>query len=193
MNENKLIYAYTKRRLEYLAENRSSGAGKGILANLRHGAGKAPGELPELWGVVFDGKFPEELMGGRDPSRAEWAIYTALTLYALHMQGADADMNKENVSLGEAAAGLVKTAEDRERAEKRLGVVATAVSPEDAAYHLRTLVRMLGDENIPMDYAKLAEQLYWFYSPEAASKIKLSWGRDFYRKLNRNEGVNNNE
>ena len=54
---------------------------------LRRGIGKMPGDIPELWNILFDG-LPEELMSKvGDPSYAEWSIYTALTLYALHQQG----------------------------------------------------------------------------------------------------------
>lgn len=60
------------------------------LAMLRRGVGKKPGDLPELWGILF-GDLPEEFLSvSGEPTREEWAVYTALTLYALHQQGSEA-------------------------------------------------------------------------------------------------------
>ena len=59
------------------------------LAELRRGVGRAPGEKPMLWGTILT-NLPEEFYGRNgEPSRAEWAIYIALTMFALHQQGHD--------------------------------------------------------------------------------------------------------
>ena len=154
------------------------------MANLRHGIGKRPGEIPELWGMIFD-NIPAELMGHNAASNAEWAIYTALTLYALHQQSNDTNMNQKDMSVGRAAARLVKNEDDTKRILNRLNLVVTSVSPEDLAYHLRGVVQLLKSENIPLDYARLAKELYLFYNQEWAGDIKLSWGRDFYSELHK--------
>jgi len=61
---------------------------KATLANLRRGIGRAPGDIPALWGAFLQ-DLPLELQSDRGKaSPAEWAIYTALTLYALHRQRA---------------------------------------------------------------------------------------------------------
>ena len=60
---------------------------KAALANLRRGVGRVPGDLPELWGSFLLG-MPQELQSiNGEPTRAEWSIYLALTLYAMHQQG----------------------------------------------------------------------------------------------------------
>ena len=85
-----------------------------------------PGDLPQLWGMLFD-QLPEDMLGRRgEPSRAEWAIYTAITLYALHQQGRDpqqASMHREGISLGKAAAMLVW--EEGEEARERIAHAST--------------------------------------------------------------------
>ena len=58
------------------------------LAKLRRGIGHAPGELPELWGGLLQG-MPASFYGTNGPSHEEWAVYLALTLYALHQQSND--------------------------------------------------------------------------------------------------------
>ena len=154
-----------------------------MLANMRRGVGKAPGELPELWGLIFD-RMPEELLGNQGHSDAEWAVYSALTLYALHQQGSEESVQAADISVGSAAACLVKSEDDTDRILKRLNLVATAVSQADVAYHLRGLIQLLKGESAKLDYARLAKELYLFRYPESANDIKLSWGRDFYRQIN---------
>ena len=56
----KFIRKYVKMRIKSL-ENRDSSTVKARLARLRHGAGKIPGELPELWGEFLAG-MPEEFL-----------------------------------------------------------------------------------------------------------------------------------
>ncbi|MBQ3347368.1 MAG: type I-E CRISPR-associated protein Cse2/CasB, partial [Synergistaceae bacterium] len=126
-----------------------------MLANIRRGVGKSPGEIPELWGLIFN-NMPEELLGTRGASPAEWAVYTALTLYALHQQGNEKFMNVEDVSVGKAASMLVKNDEDEDRIRRRLGLVVTATSPSDLAYHLRGVIQLLSRDAIGLDYALLA-------------------------------------
>jgi CRISPR system Cascade subunit CasB len=180
--------------LQELESKSSTGVGKAALANLRRGIGKQPGELPELWGVLFE-NIPEELTATRGMTDAEWAIYTALTLFALHKQGSDGSVNVENISVGAAAAHLVKEEDDKERILKRLNIIATAVSKVDMAYHLRGLISLLKNDGIALDYAKLAKDLYVFCNPEWANDVKLNWGRDFYKELSkmRTKGEDNNE
>lgn len=192
MSKSDQIYKYIISKTEYIRSISDTGAGRGLMANLRHGVGKRPGEIPELWGMIFDG-IPDELTGRKEASNAEWAVYTALTLYALHQQGNDTYMNQRDMSVGRAAARLVKNEDDTKRILDRLNLVVTSVSPEDLAYHLRGVVQLLKSEKIPLDYARLAKELYLFYDQERAGNIKLSWGRDFYgERYKSNEKENDN-
>ena len=105
------IQDYVSERLDALAQT-AEHPQKAMLAKLRRGVGRAPGDLPELWGFFLEG-LPEkwESRGG-PPSREEWAVYLALTLYALHQQGRstreeDGNMHKEGESLGRAIRKLL--------------------------------------------------------------------------------------
>ncbi|MEE5993234.1 MAG: type I-E CRISPR-associated protein Cse2/CasB [Oscillospiraceae bacterium] len=186
MSKSDEIYKYTVSKLKYLQDKADTGTVRGIMANLRRGVGKPVGELPEVWGIVFD-KISPELLGKNQASNAEWAIYTALTLYAVHQQGSDTSINQEKISLGHASARLIKTEDDTDRILKRLNLVVTAVSPEDLAYRLKEIIQLLKQENIPLDYAKLAEKLYLFCDEKYAQNVKLQWGRDFWSERNRLE------
>ena len=57
--------------------------------------------------MIFD-NLPEESLGADRVSNSEFAIYTALTLYAMHQQGNEQCMQKDGVSIGKAAAEFVK-------------------------------------------------------------------------------------
>ena len=192
------VYIYTASKLEYLHSVADTGLGRGLLANIRRGVGKYPGELPELWGLIFE-RLPEELFGTNKASYAEWAIYTALTLYAMHQQGNEQFMHVKDVSLGKAAAQFAKGDEEKQkRILQKLYLVATAVSFEDLAYHFRNVIQILSGEAIGLDYARLAKELY-LINYDDVSAIATSWGRDFYRyidpydKENNKEGESNNE
>lgn len=187
MSKQDLIYRYVSSKIAYLSGIKDQSAGRGMLADIRRGIGKSPGELPDLWGIIFD-RIPEELLGYSKPSNSEWAVYSALTLYALHQQGSDDFVHIADVSIGKAAACLVKSEDDTERILKRLNLIATAVSPQDLAYHLRGLIQLLKPESAKLDYARLAKELYLFQYPDSANEIKIAWGRDFYRQINKNKG-----
>lgn len=186
------VYKFTLRKIMYLQSIKDSGAGKGFLAELRRGVGKHPGEMPELWGFIF-GDMPAELLGDKYASRSEWAVYTALTLYALHCQGSDMEVYSEGVSIGQAAAGLVGSEDDIPRVTNRLNLVVTAVSQDDLAYYLRGLMQLIKGCNTGLDHAMLAKEIYLFSNSDAANDIKLRWGRDFYRSIYHNtKGEDNN-
>ena len=90
-------------------------------------------------------------------------------------------MHRRNIRLGQAVAGLVKSEDDRERVARRFNAFATAGDMQEAAYHLRGLIQLLRAENIPLDYVRLAQELYRFQDPDEAPKVRLAWGQDFYR------------
>lgn len=176
------------RKIFSLTKSLDSGSTKASLAQLRRGIGKQPGELPELWGE-FLADLPEELMSKTaEPSRAEWAVYTALTLFALHQQGHSEPMNAEGDEnhLGRAVRKLVHGEEDEERVKFKLGLAASSDDMTELSYRLRTLVNLLSGENIKLDYADLAKDLFLFQSENCTDKIRMKWGRDFYR-INKND------
>lgn len=182
----KLAADYVNQQIRQLRAQGQDSAAKASLARLRRGIGKAPGSIPELWEVTLKG-LPEELLS-RDgaPTKGEWAVHTALTLYSLHQQGRDLqnDSMQQSDALGTAVGRLVKRAdEDLPRVKRRFDAAATADSLPEFSHHLRGLVQLLKAEGIGMDYANLAEDLVWFQLPESRDKVRLRWGQDFYRQV----------
>ena len=155
---------------------------KAQLANLRRGVGRTPGELPELWGAFLQ-DLPLELQSDRGKaSPAEWAIYTALTLYALHQQGQSSSMHRSGNGLGYAVHKLAAPEKSPEESSvfRRFNALATASSAEELAHHLRGIIQLLRREGIPLDYAQLAEDLYWMQFSATAPRVRLRWAEDYY-------------
>lgn len=198
MNRPEQIKSFVEFKIKRILSMTSDSAARASLANLRRGVGHTPGEIPTIWGeFLLD--MPEELIGkGAEISRAEWAIYTALTLFALHQQGKDRKsepMSREGISLGTAARKLIKSEnDDRERVARRFYPAATAADIAEMSHHLRSLVTLLRSEGIPLDYGMLASDLYAFQNPDTADRVKLRWGEDFCRFYNKdNEEQTTNE
>lgn len=183
------VYKETAKRLKRLLKADDATV-KARLAELRHGIGDMPGEKPALWGMIFE-DLPKEMLGryGK-PSKEEWAIYAALTLYALHQQGRDpriSNMNIKGVSLGKAACKLVYvqggTDDDRERVSKRFNQMALASDIEALTYYLRTFIPLLRGAGIGLDYAMLAQDVYLCQIESGQSSVQLRWGQDYYSSI----------
>ena len=176
----KMYAAQQLHRLQALPDNQR----RAELAKLRRGIGHAPGELPELWGSFLLG-MPESFQGRSAPSAAEWAVYLALTLYAMHQQGNDRLMNCPGNTLGRAVRQLAErnsAGQDWTEASvlRRFNALATADSMPEVSHHLRGMIQLLRREGIPLDYPQLAEDLYQYQFVDGAPNVRLRWGRDLY-------------
>ena len=188
--KSKLVHKFVAGRLNALA-TLPERPRKAILAKLRRGVGRTPGDLPELWGTFLE-DLPPELESKKDRPRAECAIYLALTLYALHQQGdelAPNDMNGSEIGLGKAVRRLadeqLKHVNGKKKPEdapvfRRFSALATAERMEELSWHLRGIVQLLKAEGIPLDYAHLAKDFYRLQNPDYAHEVRLKWGQDYY-------------
>lgn len=194
-DEAKMVKNFVKYQISRLSGSNNEAAARATLAKLRRGIGNEPGSMPALWDLTLNGL--SESLTSKDgaPTRGEWAVHTALTLFALHQQGADMHqhaMSKEKNALGISLRKLIKNDEDEKRVKRRFDAAATSDSMEEFSHHLRGLIQLLKTQDIPLDYPALAEDLYWFQFPEARDSVRLRWGRDFYRinSIVENDGNN---
>ena len=188
------VRTYTKQRLRWL-QNLPDNQRRAELAKLRRGVGHRPGELPELWGSFLLG-MPEGFQGNNGPTAAEWAVYLALTLYAVHQQGNDQPMNRPHSTLGRAVRQLAErntsAGQDWTKASvlRRFNALATAEEITEISHHLRGMVQMLSaakDGAIPLDYPQLAVDLYELQCTDPRytqipANVRLRWGQDLYRE-----------
>ena len=189
------VYACTKNKLDSLIRNPAGS--KAVLAELRKGLGKRPGEIPKLWGILFS-DMPEEMFSkGREASKEEWAVYIALTLFASHQQGHSIEkecMYSVERPLGRALAMLVTRNEGTDQKEERereankviqkFNAMATTDEISGLSYHLRNVISLLSSRGISLDYADLAKDLYRYQFDDGAFPVRLKWGQDLYRELN---------
>jgi len=203
VTQSQSLWAHVQRKLLPLCGSIEGNTAKGRaqLAELRRGIGKHPGALPALY-AVWLGDMPEELQGNsfRGPSRAEWAAYTAITLFALHQQGKSACMHAgdERKSLGRAVGELAAQDPDGAKGiKRRLDALMTAVDMTEVAHHARGLIQLLraAERSIPLSYTQLAVDLFDFQSEYARDKVRLNWGRDYVNALThaRNDDDNQEE
>lgn len=190
------VSGFVKYKIIQITEGQNPSMVRSTLAKLRRGIGRIPGSHPDIWDVTLRG-MPDALVGKWDgPTSGEWAIHIALTLFALHQQGKDIKrqcMNRDGYPLGIALRNLVKGEEDENRIKRRFDKVATADSMKEVSHHLRGLIQLMKAEDIPLDYPKLAEDLFRFQNPEIRDTIRLKWGREYYRPIKkdgRNQKMN---
>lgn len=164
---------------EYLA---GTPRARADIAKLRRALGKPTGSVPEVWEYTM-AAVPSSLQWDRDePTRAEDAAHAALTLFALHQQSMTVPAHQHNVSFGHAVGRLAQKEERSQQAvTRRFMAVATAGSMDAMLTHVRGLVTQLRSAQIGFDYARFADDLRNLLDPQRAQRVRLSWGRDFYR------------
>ncbi len=198
MSKKEEVANFVSRKIYFLQKETGLSNSNAVLANLRRGIGYEPGELPQLFGIVLL-DFPEKFMSENGVvTKEEWACYIALTLYALHQQGYDIKNQSMHVeqeeSVGSAMLRLALSNEDsnaEQRMLQRLQMLATSVDRKELAYHLRGIIQLLRAKGVPMNYGRLAKDLYEIQFPEGKKRVCLKWGQDFYKRANRKEEKEN--
>lgn len=175
------VYRTVSRALNKI-DNMPEHSRKAMLSNLRRGIGRVPGDMPELWGILLQ-DLPAELQSKNGtPTAGEWAVYLALTLYALHQQGQENAMHQPGISLGRAVRQLADPESEPEESPsfRRFQTLLTASDIQEISHHLRGMIQLLRAKGIPLDYAKLAKDLYKLQYADFAPGVRLMWGQDYY-------------
>lgn len=155
----------------------------GALARLRRGIGRAPGFDFTLERYL---QVPEPLLGRRPaddalPADAEQAVHDAVTLYALHQQSRRERMHVDGRGLGRSLGDLVRVSGGPEGVRRRFAALGTASTYHESIYHLRSLIVMLREHDIPLDYGLLADDLQTLLRPGGQPRVQAIWGREFFR------------
>lgn len=153
----------------------------GDLAALRHAVGKSPGSVPGVWSI-FEGVPLPDGYDADQPSRSEIAAFVALTLFATHQQSQAAQMHVPGFGFGHAVRRLSDGSASEQAVRRRFTAAGTADSVPELAHHARGLVTQFRSKGIPLDYGRFADDLLWFQFPDGPDKVRLRWGRDYYRQ-----------
>lgn len=171
---------------EYLptrSRARGTSWGAAAMARLRRGDAADPSAVPDVWEITIPGA-PDEILGDGDTSRAEQAFHAALVLYSRHQQGRGAPMHEQGQSLGAATRRLARRRGEGGELDsgviRRFHTVATASSHGARVRALNALVSLLRAESIPLDYPRLAGDLYALQSADP-HRVLMRWGRDLHR------------
>ncbi|MET8957278.1 type I-E CRISPR-associated protein Cse2/CasB [Streptomyces sp. NPDC004533] len=159
----------------YLADRSEAVA---ALARLRRGAGRDAAAVPDLWGLIdLEAVYADPQLR---KDAAETAVYTAMTLWSLHQQSRSGGMHRPGVELGAAVRRLMPAGEIDEPVRKRFVRAGTAATVPVLAIRLREIVLLLRGQDVALDYALLAEQLYRWQQPGGPDRVRRAWGRAFH-------------
>lgn len=203
---NNIAYNTAKSILIKLDSTRDASSTKALLANMRNSADKDISNNVDALAYVFSNlSYGEDDRDG-ELSYMEQAIFTAIQMYAIHQQSNVESVlkfgnNDENESrekkykanIGDALATL--RSDESESIDKRFNAMITATNFNKLSYHLRQMIKILKSKSdAKVDYAKLAEDLYWFMIGRK-EEVRLSWARSYYkyRKNEEMEGEIKNE
>jgi CRISPR system Cascade subunit CasB len=180
MSDADLVYRFVAGKVKALSSTESRQTAS--LAKLRRGVGKPPGASPDVWELTL-AELPEELAGYQgEPSRAEWAIHLALTLFALHQQGKNSSVNAEGVSFGQAVSRSAGPDQKNESGIKsRFNATLTAQGIGELAHHVRGLIQLMKANEVRMDYPLFAKDIFEYQFKERQDKVRLRWGEAYYR------------
>ncbi|WUP52163.1 type I-E CRISPR-associated protein Cse2/CasB [Micromonospora globbae] len=153
------------------------------LARLRRGIGQAPGFDYTLDRYL---SVPDNLLGHRPPNDgeaadSEHAVHDTVTLYALHQQSRRAPMHVAGRGLGASVAALVRASSGPDGVRRRFAALGTASTYFESIHHLRSLITMLRDHEIGLDYGLLADDLQTLRRPQGRPQMQAIWGREFFR------------
>lgn len=215
-NKNKKndIYKAVKDTIEGLSNSLEDSYTKAVLANLRNSIGKPYSETIKIWSIVFKGDSANEFLGSEIKLKnGGKVILTTLQLYALHQQGiresvfTEYKSEKEGKSENKTRRGNIgyplkqlrkdnPSEEYNKSIDRRFNTMVTSETFDNLCYHLRHLIKILKSKcpNEKVNYAKLAEDLYWF-SIGYEENVRLEWAREYYRenfKRDEKKGEENN-
>jgi len=135
--------------------------------------------------VLFQG-IPDDLTAGRSEytTPSEIAIFTAITLFALHQQSEDRPMNQEGQGFGKACNALAANPKTSSEAiGRRFAAAITSQDVVELSYHARSLIKLMKSSEPPiaLDYPRLAADLYDYQFDSSRAKVQKKWAMDYYK------------
>ncbi len=149
---------------------------------LRAAIDKTPGSDHVVLAITA---IPDQYQGawiGDEPTDTEDAKHAALTFFALDQQSiCNAPMHVDGHTLGSAIARRPERPGELPAVRRRFGPLGTATAYDETLFHLRSRIRRLRDEGIPLDCGLLADDTVSLRAPGRPDRVRGRWAREFYR------------
>lgn len=205
MSENNIkkdtVYSVSSRILYQITSNLDSSSNKALLANLRNSISKPYSQSIDVFSILYEYIPGGFINSSKDLSFEEKAILTSLQIFAIHQQGngqsvlIDTDKDDSKYKNMGFSLKVLRVDDNVKSADRRFNTMITADTFEEFTFHLRQLVNLLKSRtDQKVNYAKLAQDLYFFQIPTTRENIKLSWAKQYYRYTNKdkeNKGESN--
>lgn len=171
---------------------------KPVLAGIRDATNFNSQRAQVIWPLMLASLDKHWLSQDGYPTKAEIAVYAAVRFYAIHQQGNEqcvyavryASRQKNNdksalgVSLFKSLAKLHLQDDARKPLDRRVKALLGTTNINSAINAMTYLIKILkkNDTNTKIDYAELAEDLYWYqFDYEQANRTRLQWGQQYYQ------------
>lgn len=182
----------------YLGKGAGSSTARADLAQLRrlsdpNGiAWMAAGEQ------LFDG-WPEDELGTPEHNDEAFnAVCSSLSFYAMHQQSQekpmallrDSDSHSWDWSAGSFGKACREIEQDLDKAkgvQRRLARIEAAQDFDGIVWGMRSLVQLMKAQGIPLDYGKLARDLYYVQFDDSRSIVFRRWGSEYYAQPRQQE------
>lgn len=151
--------------LERIRDGSDQSRARAVLATLRRGLGKEPGEDANVMRYVVP------WLSEDAPPWRERAYYLIAPLFALHPEsGGAGDMGKHFAA--------VRQGKQSEEAVERRFTALLSTHEDDLAYHLRQAVSLCKANHVPIDWRQLFQDVQGWSHPNRW--VQRNWARSFW-------------
>ncbi len=148
---------------------------RATLAALRRALGRNPAAANQAYPYVMPRVLSD--LSARERARDEWIYLLVAGLFAFHqISWPRNDSEKSYTNLGASMAQLA-SATNSAAVERRMSALL-ACSFEDLDEHLRHAVSLLKSKQVPVDWARLIDDLRWWNTDDR--RVQREWARAFW-------------
>lgn len=188
----------------YFGNGPAASTARGDLAQLRRLSASDGNAWMAVGDLLFEG-WPEDELGpltreNRLTERTSNSVRAVLSLYAIHQQSKESPMAMTGKkgdddwsagSFGRACRRIEPDLDMAKGVQRRLARVEATQDFDGAIVNIRALIQLLKANSIPLDYGRLAQDLYLIQlGEEARQKVFRRWAGEYYApiKVQNDEG-----
>lgn len=172
----------------YVGKGSDAARARSALARLRRLGMPGGSSWISVGEDLFGGLLELELSSA-DEKKAIRAITASLRLYAYHQQSKDHPMaivgdsrdgRANRRSFGWSCRRIEFDNERSKGVRRRLAAIEGASDIDGAEHYLRSLVMLMRDKDVCVDYYLLTRDLFLIQFPSAHADVFMRWGRDYF-------------